>query len=424
MYKNLVLLACCALLCTTLPAQKKIIAVIGSSTVAGFGSTPNPNPNNPNNPPDSCWASIVLRYYKGFNLLDTLQNLGRPGTTTFFGLPAGSTYPNGDPMVANLYNVTAAIDPNRFNADIVIVSYASNDADSQWSVQQTMQNLHTIYNTVVAAGRKCFITTTQPRTTWDLGVPAVNRQKQKDERDMILADFGVHALDFYTPLVSATGDTINGAFRVDGIHVNNAGHRALAAVVEGADLLNENPNPLPLTLSDFTASYQSSAVVLNWVSSDQQGPASFTVQRSGDGVSFEDLERESAFGSASPVSHSWTDQNPLSGKGYYRIRWTDDGGDHYTQIVSVIAATKEWAIGKIYYGQGSTLSFEVQTPRNQAVTVQIVNASGVTMVSRVFSIVAPSSTLSIAVPKPAPGLYFLKVVSASGESAVKSWNAF
>ena len=60
----------------------------------------------------------------------------------------------------------------------------------------------------------------------------------------------------------------------------------------------------------------------------------------------------------------------------------------------------------------------------RSVTVQIVNASGITLLSQVISVRFPSTTLSIAVPKPAPGLYFLKVVSASGESAVKSWNAF
>lgn len=425
MYKHLVIMILCASMCTNLSAQKKKISVIGSSTVAGKGATPDPNPINPDNPPDSCWASIVLRYYKSFGLLDTLVNLGRPGSTTFFGLPSGSTYPDGTPMVANLYNVTAALDPNRFDADLVIVSYASNDVDSQWSVHQTMANLRIIYKTVADAGKAAYVTTTQPRSTWDIGVPADNWAHQREERDSILLEFGSHALNFYDPIAAADGNHINALYFFDGIHVNNLGHRQLAQVVENANLLSEQPVTLPIILTGLTATWQQQQVALHWTASDQTGPSVFTIQRSGDGKTFDDLSQIEGFGAASPTDYSWTDEHPLTGKNYYRIKMSEPGVEHYSVTVAVLSTEKAWGIGKIYAtGRGAPLSLEVRSPRNQTITVNIINAAGIRIASQVFTVGAPSTTVSVTVPGQAAGVYFLKVIGESGETDIKSYTVF
>ena len=388
-----------------------------------MGTTPYPNPRNHDIPPDSCWASIVLRYYKGFGLLDTLVNLGRPGTTTFFGLPAGSTYPDGTPMVANLYNVTAALDPNRFDADIVFISYASNDVDSQWSVHQTMANLRTMYQTVVNAGKIAYVTTTQPRSTWNIGVPADNWAHQREERDSILLQFGAHSLNFYDPIAAPDGNNINALYYYDGIHVNNAGHQVLANVVENANLLAERAIPLPIILSGLTATWQQQQVALRWTASDQTGPALFTIQRSANGASFNDLSQIQGFGAASPTAYSWTDEHPLPEKNYYRVKMSETADEHYSPIVSVISPVKTWGIGKIYTaGRGAPLMVELQTPLNQSITITVLNAAGVKVASQVFAIGAPSTTVSLPVTGQMAGVYFLKVSTGSGDTNVKSFH--
>lgn len=427
MNKYLVLLAGCLLLHTFSYAQTKkyTIAAIGSSTVAGEGATPNPNPINPDNPPDSGWASIVLRYYKSFGVLDTLYNMGRPGTTTFWGLPDGSTFPNGTAVPQNNYNVTYALRSDRDAADVVFISYASNDVDSLYTTAQTMAALRTEYNTVVNAGKIAFVTTTQPRTSWtNTRNPLVNEAQQREERDSILLEFGSHALNFYDPIASSDGNGINPLYNFDGTHVNNLGHEVLAHVVENANLLGEL-NPLPLTLTGFTATTVPQGIRLNWTAADEEGPVTFSVQRSKDGSTFDDLWQENAEGSIPPTNYSWTDQSPLSGKSFYRLKASDAGGDHFSPIAALGGAIDSWGIGKIMTSAGaSELMVEIFSPASQNSIVTITDAAGKRLRQQSVSLAAPSVTAPISLAGLANGEYFLHIVTDQGNVATKAFMKF
>ncbi|MBS1601872.1 MAG: SGNH/GDSL hydrolase family protein, partial [Bacteroidetes bacterium] len=258
--RQLLLMLCWIGLVGSSTAQHKIIVAIGSSTTAGQGATPNPNPTNPNDPPDSCWASILKRYYKNLGLIDTLINLGRSGTTTYDGMPTGTVRPDGTTVITQ-FNVTAALQV--YHADIVTVNYPTNDVGFGYTSAQTLSNLQTIYNTVVSAGKICFITTTQPRTSF------TTEQKQllKTERNMILDRFGHQALNFYNGIVAADSLNINPVYNYDGTHVNNAGHRVLFGVARDSNVVLSSP--LPIIMTAFTAVRQQQRVVLTWTGTGQ-----------------------------------------------------------------------------------------------------------------------------------------------------------
>lgn len=403
------------------------IAVMGSSTVAGEGALPNPNPTSPQNPPDSCWASIVLRYYKSFGLLDSLYNLGRSGSVTFDGLPNGSFFPNGTPVDSTTYdyNMTWALAPERADADLVIISYASNDVAELYTTAQTMATLRTLYNIVVNAGKRAYVTTTQPRTSWANGRPdLVNEAQQREERDSILLEFGSHALNFYDPIANASGNGINPLYNYDGTHVNNLGHQALAQVVESANLFGEI-TPLALTLINFTAGSVPQGIRLNWTAAGEQGPVIFDVQRGRDGNSFDDLWQENVIGSLDATGYSWTDQSPLAGKGYYRLKVTDAGGEHFSPIVAIGNTGNGWGIGKIMVSPGANqLMVEIFSPASQNSTVTITDAAGKRVRQQLVSLTAPSVTAPVSLAGLAAGAYFLHIVTDQGNVATRAFMKF
>jgi lysophospholipase L1-like esterase len=418
MYKYLVIMILCAFACTIAYSQHKVVVCIGSSTTAGQGATPNPNPNNPDNPPDSCWASILSRYLRGLGLIDTLVNLGRSGTTTADGLPQPALYPDGSAVPPSTYNVTSAL--VRYSADVVIVNYPTNDAVLNYPLATTMANLRTIYNTVTGAGKICFITTSQPRNS------ATSDQQAllKVTRDSINNAFPFNVINFYNPIVAADSIHINPVYNYDNTHVNNLGHQQLFAAARDANVLSGGV-PLAIVLSNLTATPEAGGVVLRWTAGNQDGPVVYTVQRSGNGTVFEDLWQEEGNSAVSPTEYSWTDERPLTGKNYYRIKISEPGAEHYSMIVAALSAEKAWGIGKIYAtGKGASLSVEVRSPRSQVVTLRIVNAAGIMIASRSFAVGAPSTTVSLSVPGQAAGVYFLKVISERGETDVKSYTAF
>ncbi len=104
---------------------------------------------------------------------------------------------------------------------------------------------------------------------------------------------------------------------------------------------NLNPiNPLPVQLTSFTACRTASGVRVAWATASEVNSASFVVERSLDGYTFEQVARVAAQGNAL-VAHTYTslDHNALAARLYYRLRQVDaDGKAAYSPLV-VVAAT-------------------------------------------------------------------------------------
>ncbi|MBL7950898.1 MAG: T9SS type A sorting domain-containing protein [Flavobacteriales bacterium] len=96
-------------------------------------------------------------------------------------------------------------------------------------------------------------------------------------------------------------------------------------------------NPLPITLVEFTAKPEGSAVRLNWSTASEFENALFTVERSQYGLDFEPvLDVPGAMFSSVLLNYTDLDRAPYSGLSYYRLRQTDVGGTlTYSPVVAV-----------------------------------------------------------------------------------------
>ncbi len=306
---------CCILSFASTGQTKHVIAIMGSSSAQGIGACPI----------DSSWVNLIKAYFQHQGLIDTIYNIAFGGTTTYAGMPLGFNQPTGRPVLPDTpYSITTALS---YNPDLVIVAYASNDAATGYHVNETMANLRTIYQTVIDAGKICYITTTQPRN-----LPLIQQELLKEDRDSVLMEFPVFSLNFYNALVAADSLTPNPIYNSgDGIHPNNAGHQLLFQVVRDSNILSSFI-PLALTLDAFTARPEQQDVLLQWTAL-AAGPALFVIQRSRDGITFADLGQDNGPGvsqhngsaTSSGTEYSWKDMGPLPGRSYYRLK-TDDAG--------------------------------------------------------------------------------------------------
>jgi lysophospholipase L1-like esterase len=193
-------------------ATNKKIAVIGSSSAYGTGASPI----------DSSWVNR-LREYFGDGGVDTIYNLAVPGTTTYAGMPTGYVRPaNRNPYRVNTtHNITKALS---YNPDIVILAYPSNDIGHNFLMRKEyLSNLRAIYHEVIAAGKVCYVASTQPCTHFT----TLQKDTLVIAKDSIMKEYGAHAIDFYDPIVGP-GRNINPIYDYgDGTHPNDAGHRML-----------------------------------------------------------------------------------------------------------------------------------------------------------------------------------------------------
>lgn len=188
----------------------------GSSTIAGSGA--------------STGDSAV---YNRFVAFTTAQGLGTNarnavgGTSIFQYMPTGTTPGAGEDSPDPTFNVTWVL-ANHSDANVIVVSFPSNDYDAL-TTDRIVYAYQTIYNTITAAGKKCIIHTTQPRT--EFGTNARLRLREIHDSLYIREVKGLFApgtiISVHPGLTSYDGlDMLYNSG--DNIHQNNTGHRVIA----------------------------------------------------------------------------------------------------------------------------------------------------------------------------------------------------
>lgn len=93
---------------------------------------------------------------------------------------------------------------------------------------------------------------------------------------------------------------------------------------------------LPVTGLSFSAKLSGGSVLLQWGTQSEQNSSSFTIERSADSKTFNDIATITSKNAINGSSYSFTDDHPLPGASYYRIRHNDmDKHYSYSRIVAV-----------------------------------------------------------------------------------------
>jgi hypothetical protein len=104
----------------------------------------------------------------------------------------------------------------------------------------------------------------------------------------------------------------------------------LASIVAGV-------NPLPVTLTHFSAETRNKQVQLRWNTATEKNNDHFSIERSADAQTFFSIAEVAGQGTtSSPTEYEYTDKEPLPGYSYYRLKQQDyDGAFEYSTIRSV-----------------------------------------------------------------------------------------
>ncbi|MFA6923790.1 MAG: choice-of-anchor tandem repeat GloVer-containing protein [Bacteroidales bacterium] len=94
---------------------------------------------------------------------------------------------------------------------------------------------------------------------------------------------------------------------------------------------------LPITLLNFNGKYITNKTFLTWTTASEINNDNFIVQKSTNGVDFENIMKiKGAGNSIQTKQYSCTDDNPYKGVSYYRLQQNDyDGKSSYSKIISV-----------------------------------------------------------------------------------------
>ncbi len=95
---------------------------------------------------------------------------------------------------------------------------------------------------------------------------------------------------------------------------------------------------LPLELLSFDATAKEMYVLVKWVTASEQNNEFFTIERSQNGALFNNLAVVPSQGNSQTVqAYAINDHDPLQGRSYYRLKWTNvDGQSAYSDIQSIL----------------------------------------------------------------------------------------
>lgn len=229
--------------------------------------------------------------------------------------------------------------------------------------------------------------------------------------------------------VGGSGDmTINGTVNVGGNFYNGDNNGNIicgtgelnvgsGAPPVGWDDDNCNSIVLPIELMYFMAEPQNEVVNLYWSTVSENNNDYFTVERSFNGIDFEDVGIvDGAGNSAAVLNYALADDKPLRGISYYRLRQTDfDSSVTRSHTIAVdrnTGAEQEISVFPNPAEAGANLTLNLSGFEGEEVTISLFDVSGRVLYTIAFPVRERYRSIALAPGKSlAAGTYLVTVSS-------------
>jgi Secretion system C-terminal sorting domain len=214
-------------------------------------------------------------------------------------------------------------------------------------------------------------------------------------------DFGNSAANFYT----SAGQSV-------------AGGNASAGFVQTVALVS-----LPVNLLNFSGYKNGSKNTLKWTTANENNNVGFEVQRSLDGVDYNEVgfvNTQAAGGTSSTsLSYVFDDNSPAGKKQYYRLRQIDMDAHAKLSNIVLIKEDKQaslFNISGIFPNPArETINVMINTPRKNDITLIIMDAAGKTVKQKVANVDTGSNTISVDIANLASGSYVIKMICKTSD---------
>ncbi len=182
-------------------------------------------------------------------------------------------------------------------------------------------------------------------------------------------------------------------------------------------------NPLPVTFTSFTGETVNGVNILKWETATEINNDRFVLERSTDGEKFVVVGEVIGAGNKTTTSrYSFTDQSPLSGKNYYRLKQIDFDKTtaYHDKVVLLTVEPGTTPMSATLYPNpvmGDLFKVRISNGNDSEVYVRVTNLSGKVIRTLQYSDVRSGSDLEVLLSNDAsPGIYLVEIVQ--GKSRV------
>jgi hypothetical protein len=368
-------------------------AIVGTTVESGPASSTNTTYSNPGSPMSYLWYYQTM-LAKGYHLGPTIDHDNHK--TTF-----GKTTTSRTAIVAPTLTKTEIVKAMRN-----MRFYATQDCDTK--VDFTINSKQMGSTLVDRFGPNISVTLTDGTTSTSAAV--------------IRVMFGIPGSGALPVKIdSAIGSTLNitdnnlanlatGYYYID---ITNGTGRIITSPIwyTRYDAAFQN-----VKFSSFTVQKVDNSAKLNWSTDQEVNSSQFIIERSVDGITWNSIGTVTAAGNSnSRINYSFTDNAPLRGVNYYRIKLTDiSAAFDYSAVRSATFVSK-------YFAQVAPnpvkdiINLYLVKSGNTAATVELLNSEG----KVVYQTSSSQSLIQIRTNGFSKGLYFVKIIDADNVTTLK-----
>jgi len=177
--------------------------------------------------------------------------------------------------------------------------------------------------------------------------------------------------------------------------------------------VNNCGTPLKVDLLSFNGKLNNSNANLLWVTSKENEPVSFAIERSNDGISFTNIGTVNGHGNYLTENNYYNFPDPvtISGKAWYRIAMVNnDGKKKYSRIISLNDKAIEFGLNNVINPFSHELDFEITVPENTRIEASLVNLSGKPVKTEIFTVYEGVNSITIRdTERLSSGMYILQI---------------
>lgn len=225
-----------------------------------------------------------------------------------------------------------------------------------------------------------------------------------------------------TALNTTTGDitVINpdallpGIYTVDIEVMDNHGFPTIIPVTLRFQGVTTAVSPLAVTLKSFSVAVQDGRPFLTWATASEKDNSHFVVERSANGFTFSAVGKVEGKNTAS-ASYTFTDQNPLLGTAYYRLKQVDiDDRYAYSKMVNLLLKGGS-AMEAIPNPFTDRITITVPATASETIQVNILTISGSLLYNSSILAEGDLCTIELQLSNLSKGVYILKAISSKGQ---------
>jgi choice-of-anchor B domain-containing protein len=183
-------------------------------------------------------------------------------------------------------------------------------------------------------------------------------------------------------------------------------------IQHGLFVLQEN-TLFPVTMGEFDAENTETQVRLRWSTHSETNNEAFLVERSGDGITFAQIDRVTGAGnSIGEIEYEIFDELPLEGESHYRLKQIDfDGGYSYSEIATVNRGV-DLRLMDVFPSPASSndqVKVRLALEKSQQVQIKVTNLIGQQVLIQEYELDQGIQTLDMPPHNWSAGVYYVLV---------------